>query len=123
MSVKIPKVEIESQLAQCIGTEKYHRLSPLHGRLVCTDGVKLMAELCGAFWLIDAIASYRRKEEMQFWTLKVSNNTAVLSMREDSDRPELVHQEIEYTDFPLDEMKVWVQESGQYMVAMLPSEY
>jgi len=51
------KLELQKGLAGFSGTEAYHRLSPLHGKLVCTDGVKYLADKAGAFWLIDAIAS------------------------------------------------------------------
>ena len=54
--------EIQNGLAQMTGTEQYHKLSPLHGRMVCTDGVAWLAENAGehgAHWLIDIIASYQ----------------------------------------------------------------
>ena len=43
------------QLAHFIGTEHYYRLTP---SAVLTDGTKYLAEAAGAFWLMDAIASY-----------------------------------------------------------------
>lgn len=117
---------IESDLNQFTGTENYYR-HPLTD-CVYTDGVKYVAEEAGAYWLLDAIFSYRRKEPFQIWKLTVSpevgpgdirRTPAVLEMREDSDRPVLVRQEIEYTDFPLFEITMWLIDG----VLILPSEY
>ena len=121
-------------LAQFYGTENYYR-QPLHGKLIYTDGVKYVAEHGGAYWLLDAIASYQhtlrthkdaRLREMQFWSLSVDPQThkALLTCVPDSDEEPVVRQEIEMTDFPLDEIKIWVEQGGinGEMVMMLPSE-
>jgi len=105
-----------------IGTDDYYK--HWTGKLVYTDGVKYVAEKGGAHWLIDAIASYQFKLSgipFQIWILRVDleNNTAVLTMQEDSGEPELVRQEIKFTDFPLDEIKFYLVDG----VLMLPSEY
>jgi len=127
---------IERNIAQSIGTEKYikHGLCP---GLVFTDGVNQLRQDADCFWLVDAIASYRRKEEFQVWELKVAEDengirSAVLTMKEDSDQPVLVKQEFLRTDFPLDSIKFFVQLGGygpdaenwtECMVLMLPNEY
>lgn len=115
--------EIQSELANFCGTENYYKY--LAG-LKLTDGVKAMAELCQAYWLLDIIASYQSKclkdaslRDYQFWTLKkTGKNSAIVICERDSDDVFLT-QKIEYTDFPLDEMKIWV-ENG---VVLLPSEH
>ena len=128
--------EIEQILAQCSGTENYYR--HFMG-FVYTDGVQVMAELCQAHWLLDSIGIYQpilkhdpknMLQWMQFWTLTVKDNTVVLICERDSGDV-AIRQEIEYTDFPLAEIKVWL-EAGEIldeknqpksvMVAMLPSE-
>ena len=107
------------QLDQFTGTEKYHKVSPLYP-FVLTDGVRYLADEGKAWWLLDAIASYRKREPFQVWSLDVApDKTALLLMREDKDAPILVKQHIEYTDFPLDRVEVWVIDG----VALLPSEY
>lgn len=124
---KLTPAEIASRLSQFIGTENYYR--HWTGALVYTDGVKAMAELCGAFWLIDAIASWqpscRRDEmlrEMQFWTLKrLGDGTWELQVERD-EGDVAFSQPIEFSDFPMNEMKLWVQ-AGSPMVLMLSSEY
>lgn len=86
------------------GTDKFYR-HPLFG-YVYTQGIKSMADAMGAYWLLDAIFSYKRKESFQLWTLNVGKNDktgvmgASLTMQEDTHAPVLVCQEIEYTDFP-----------------------
>ncbi len=111
--------EIESSLAQCIGTEQYWKNPTLHFQY--TDGVKIMWESCEAYWLLTAISSYKRTEHFQVWELVVNEDdkTAILTMIEDTDQPILVKQEIEYTDFPLESMTLWLIDG----VLILPSEY
>lgn len=108
----------QSDLDAFTGTVEWHRIDSF-SRLKCTDGVKYLCEEGHAFWLIDAIASYDRKEPVQFWHLEVKpDNTAVLTMNEDKDKPILVRQKINYTDFPFS-TDIWVMDG----VALLPSEY
>jgi hypothetical protein len=124
--------QILSGIAHSTGTSKYIK-SRLWGHLVFTDGVDALRNNADAFWLVDAIASYKRKEPFQVWDLTVDTkkHTAVLTMKEDSDQPELVRQEIEYTDFPLDNIRFFVQEGGYgteenwtpCLVLMLTNEY
>ena len=117
--------ELEAALAQCWCTDNYY-VHPF-GRMRYTDGVKIMAEVGGAYWLIDSIASYqgdkrlrgRRMQEFQLWELSVKNGAAVLTCRADSDEEPVITQEIEYTDFPLDYIRLFV-EGG---VLLLPSEH
>ena len=86
--------QIESQLAQFTGTEDYWR--HWTGALVYTDGVKAMADLCGAYWLIDAIASWQprcRKDpmlmEIQFWKLRKNDDGkwTLQAERDEGDAP------------------------------------
>jgi len=71
-----------------------------------TDGVKYLADRCGAYWFIDLIASYQKvleKMYFQLWGIDVrGDSTATVTCREDSNRIPVVTQEIEYTDFPFD---------------------
>ncbi len=106
----------ENELRQFTGTEQYYRhyLGGLY-----TDGVQYMAGKAGAFWLLDVIFSYRRKEPFQVWKLKVKDRIGVVTMREDTGQPVKVRQEIPYTDFPLAEIKLYLIDG----VLLLPSEY
>jgi len=123
--------QINNNLAHAIGTTKY--IKHWTGAFVFTDGVEQLREDADCHWLIDAIASYNRKEEFQVWELKVNleKHTAVLTMKEDTGQPEIVRQEITYTNFPLESIKFYVQTGGygteenwtSCLVLMLTSEY
>jgi hypothetical protein len=119
--------ELELGLAHCTGGDEIYR----HWLGVqYTEGVQYLAEKANAFWLIDAIASYQpsprvrkseRLQEFQFWELKVNlaEHTSVLTCREDSDEKPVITQRIEYTDFPLASIKLYVEDR----VILLPSEH
>ncbi len=69
---------------------------------------------------IDTIASYQpRLERFQVWEMMkiVNSDNAIITMRED--KATILSQFIPYTDFPLDEIKLWVIDG----VLLLPSEY
>lgn len=119
--------DLEINLDYFTGTENYYRVSALHPDFTITDGVKYLAEKAGAYWLIAAILSYQKQcskdtmlSQMQFWTLAVDleKSSAVLTCERDKGDVAIT-QEIEYTDFPLAEIRIWV--AGK--VLMLPGEY
>jgi len=116
-----------SDLAQFIGSETAYR--HWTGRLVYTEGVQFLAEKGGAYWLVDAIASYQpdrritsRPElaDFQLWELAVhEDRSARLTVRADSDRPAVIAQDIPFTDFPLERVTLYVCNG----TLLLPSEY
>jgi len=76
---------------------------------------------------MDLIASWQRKKAVranpfQVWTLTVKNRKGRVVCK-DGDGEKLAVQRIEYTDFPLDEIKLYAVDDGQYLVIMLPFEY
>ena len=120
----------ELELKQFTGTNHYY--SHWTRSLVYTDGIQFLCNN-GAAWLVDAIASYQSKkqitqdsmlQEYQFWTLRVDleSHKAVLACERDTNDIVLT-QNIDYTDFPLSGIKLYLVESGQRKVLMLPSEY
>ena len=117
------EVLTQEDLGQFTGTERYY--SYLMG-LKLTDGIKYLADKGKCWWILDAVASYQIKHSkvpFQLWKLEVIENKgkrgAILTMREDSDKPELVKQKIPYTDFPLESIEFYVIDK----VVLLPSEY
>jgi hypothetical protein len=115
----------ELDLSQFYGTEEYHRWSILFPRFVLTDGAKYLAEQAGAYWLMDAIASYKQryvKEGFAVAHLKKAKKGWVLTIDDGNDNV-LAKQKIEYSDFPLDEIKLYAVQSGDLWVMMLPTEY
>lgn len=125
-----------AELRQFSGGDAFYRHS-LHRRVIYSAGVQHLAERAGAYWLIDAIASYLgtdvldqaiehddRLRWLQFWRLAVAEDrSASLSCRADSDMPAVVEQSIEFTDFPLDTIDVWVGYDGEHWTLYLPSEH
>lgn len=133
MSEKMSPQELESNLAHFSGTEEYHRTSLFSKSIVHTDGVQYLAEKAGAFWLLDAIVSHMpkrklRREPFQVWTLKKAKLAESWTLKAtDGDKGAgpvtLVTQRIPYSDFPLEEIKLYVEWGGSnYWVIMLPSE-
>lgn len=97
---------VRSYAAGCNGSEHFYR-HMLAKRMLYTDGVKEVATLCGAWWLVDAIASYIatnkavQAEPFQVWTLKQDEQgDAVLICTNGNDDVLVAHQLIAYTDFP-----------------------
>jgi len=115
--------ELSSMLRQFTGTEHYYRL---HKEVVLTDGAKYLADEARCYWLMDAIASYIRffqtKEYFACCKLVVSNGSAVLTI-DDGNGNILATQNIEYTDFPLEQINLYGVWSNQFWVIMLTSEY
>jgi hypothetical protein len=119
--------ELNQKLADFTGTINWWK--HWTNLLAYTDGVKALAEEAQAYWLIDAIASHQinpkvARHDFQVWTLTVSEDkTAVLQMKEDSDKQPVVTQKIEYTDFPTGKFTLWIEGSGRERVLLLPSEH
>jgi hypothetical protein len=118
---------INKELGQFHGTTEYHKhLFPGKSPLLLTDGCKYVRDDCNAYWLFDAILSYQcekvlRNVNFQIWELKQLKKdfTWVLTCREDTEKRPLISQSIEFSDFPLDYIRIWVIDK----VALLPSEY
>ncbi|MBF0105779.1 MAG: hypothetical protein HQM16_10690 [Deltaproteobacteria bacterium] len=116
--------QLKTELNQFTGTEEYHRMNGL----LLTDGARYLAERAGAFWLMDVIWSYVatskkiREEGFLSCKLSVKDNKARFVIDDGNDNV-LATQEIEYTDFPLDEIGLFAQRYGKDYVVMLTSEY
>lgn len=130
---KMTTTIMQYELSTFTGTTNYFK--HWTGSLVCTDGVQYLTQAAGAYWLIDAIASYQgepsvRAAEFQLWQLTPNNEGgATLTMCEDLGQPVIISQHIEYTDFPFDELKRSLNKSGAFVlycidhVLLLTSEY
>jgi hypothetical protein len=95
-----------------------------------TEGVVYLAKAAGAHWLTDAVASYQcdqkiRAEPFQAWRLTVDLHTqrGELVITDGNIPTPLATQVLDYTDFPLEEMTLWLIADGEHWVLMLPSEY
>lgn len=112
-----------SQLSLFTGTEHYYRINR---KCLLTDGTKYLAEGAGAFWLMDAAASYLIELGTDDWfvqiVLVVTGSKAVLTLQ-DGNGNVRAGQEIPHTDFPMPQQTLYACWDGEHWVIMLPSEY
>lgn len=105
------------------GTESYHRFSAIPGYPVITDGVLMLAEANDCFWLLDVIAGHQSNRKLdkdfQVWKLIVDTENDSAVVQGYNDTTLVITQEIPYTDFPLEELKLYLMNG----VILLPSEY
>ncbi|NHO57761.1 hypothetical protein GOB86_11980 [Acetobacter lambici] len=101
--------------------------------LILTDGAAYLAHN-GAAWLLDIVASARlvpavRRAEFECWMLRVDliKQCAEVVCTDGNGEREaniLYRQRLEYTDFPLAELRLYVvADSDPGKVVMLTSEY
>ena len=110
------------ELAMHIGSECCFR--HWTGRLVYTEGVQFLAREARAYWLIDLATSWMLdprvgREEFVVWKLTVKPDHTAIAIADDGNGNELARQVIEYTDFPLEEISLYLTNS----TLLLPSEY
>lgn len=138
--------ELRNALAHFTGTGNWYRHGLMRS-LLMTDGVKFLADKAEAYWLTDIVASWQlkpevRREPFQVWRLLVrqddgplnyeieggkkryipSQYNAVVTMTDGNSKTPIVSQRIPYTDFPLLEITLYAERSGEHLVLMLPGE-
>jgi hypothetical protein len=119
---KTPKLS-ESDLNQFTGSEHWYR-HPLNRSILFTDGAKHIADEGGAYWLLDCIALAQltekrvAAEEFQAWKLAVRPDRTATLTCEDGNYNVVYRQELEFTDFPVPEVILWLENQTIY----LPSE-
>lgn len=119
--------KIKRALREFRCTEKYHKhLFPGKSPILLTDGCNFVRNECQAWWLFDAILSYQLEKRLrdipfQIWELRQqrSDLSWLLTCIEDTGEKPLVSQKIEFSDFPIDSIKIWLIDG----VALLPSEH
>lgn len=114
------------------GSGEWHTYSPLFSWALLTDGAKYLAENAGggAYWLMDLICSHQpeiRKRHperyfFQVWTLDVKPDQSCVATCNDGDGFVMVRQEIEWSDFPLETIKLYASWEDNYLVIYLPVE-
>ena len=110
-------------IAQSTRSADYHRFSSVPGFPVITDGVLALAEAARCFWWLDIIGSYQRDRRLyrdfQVWRIEgdlVKQSAVVVGCNDDV---EVIRQCVEWTDFPLEECKLYLIDG----VLLLPGEY
>ena len=89
-----------------------------------TDGVKIMAEKAGVYWLIDLIISHQckkevNKERFQVWKLTRVNENIFKIDATDGNNNHVANQKIPFSDFAYDQATIWLVDG----CLMLPCEY
>jgi len=112
--------EIKNGLRNFYGTESYTKYM---GGILLTDGVKWLADNAKCYWLLDILWSIKnmpkvKREEFLTIDLKVKDQKAVFTAGDGNDNI-VYKQTIGYTDFPLDEIRLFFCNN----VLMLTSEY
>ena len=113
---------LKSELSQFIGTENYYEISKFH---VITDGTKYLADEAQCYWLLVVVGSYLNSSCTEHFAVAhlVVNDTSGIFTLDDGNGNVFARQNIEYTDFPLNEIKLYCQNDGERWVIMLTSEY
>ena len=117
--------QIQSELKYFKGTTTYTKhLFPGLSPIMLTDGCKYIREKCNGYWLFDAILSYQTEWEVkhsyyQVWRLEKQKDDTWLLSCEDGHGKVILTQKIEYSDFPIRHIAIWIHKG----VAFLPREY
>ena len=121
------KDEILANLPNFYRTENYYALSPLFRSFILTDGAKYLADAAGAWWLMDAVAShlgnYKNEGFVVAKLLRAKASNGWILRLEDGNDEVLADQIIEYSNFPLDEITLYVIAQDDRWIVLLPSEY
>ena len=121
------KDQLLDELRQFYGTERYYRTYP---GLLVTDGVKFLADTAHCYWLLDMVWSYLpvlRKSGDTFFVVRYAGTpgaSGLFSITDDiPPNQTYAAQTVEYTDFPLDEIVLYLSATEEEFVLMLRSEY
>ena len=113
----------KNHLAHFTGSEQYYEHKFFTVKMLLTDGANFIREEGKAHWLIDMICSFQpqlRKEEFQTWTLKYQRENKRWKLTStDGNKRILIEQEFEFSDFPIEEISLWVEGN----VILLPAEH
>ena len=111
-------------LRQFTGSGNWYRHA-LNRGVLFTDGAKHVADVAGAYWLLDEIALAQRfeakvkGEEFQLWRLTVNGDATALLVCDDGNGTVVWSKAIPFTDFPAPGVELFCCNSTIH----LPSEY
>lgn len=111
------------ELAQFTGTSSYTRITRRH---LLTDGARYLADHAECYWLMDAVASHLDEIGTQDWfvlvRLELEGSMATV-VYEDGNGHEHARQAIPYTDFSLEQIRLYACWDTEHWIIMLPGEY
>ena len=113
---------IKQDLKDYYGTENHFKIP--FSNCVYTDGIKALIEKCKCYWLISDFGieiNNNKKLQKPFLLLsiKVKDNKATITLKEDSNLKPIYTKKYSYTDFPLSEYEFYICDG----VFLLKSEY
>ena len=114
---------LKNELNHFLGTEEWHKVTFLP--VLASDGVKYLAEEGNCFWLVDAIASYLPQVKHtgdRMATCKLEKRKSDWLLTIDT-LDKTFRQVIEYSDFSLENITLYLCDNGFAWCLMLPSEY
>jgi hypothetical protein len=125
-SANLTAQEFHVALENFTGSQNLYFRETSTGRIEYTDGIYFLQQN-GCLWMIDAIASYQTQEfkavdDRQFWKLRVNTDRSAKLICDDGNGNVRVTQEIEFTDFPLSKLDIYV-EIRDCVFLCLMSEY
>ena len=125
--------ELQAGLAQFTGTQTWYRYR--FGQTVLayyTEGIQYLADNADCYWLLTEIVTAQTDENVsgetfQSWDLLVSPDQQAFLVCEDGNQISVFTKIIPYTDFPLEEITVWVEygeiEGAVKPILLLPNEH
>jgi hypothetical protein len=120
-TLKASPNEIREALMHCTGSEHWYR-HPLARACLYTDGAKLFAEMAGAYWFLDIVATeilpLQRREEFILVVLAVCDGRARITA-EDGNCNAFWSRHIEFTDCPEGTWMFYLVNN----TILVPSEY
>ncbi len=118
------KILNQLEIAQFTGSEQWYRHF-LNHKVLYTEGARYVAEIAGAYWLLDEIALIKphdkavAAEEFQAWKLTVADDQTAILICDDGNGRVVYTKSIPYTDFPVEGITLWFVNN----TILLPSEY
>ena len=121
-TTKLSPADLQAGLAMHTGSQRWFK--HWSQRILYTEGVRFLATHAQAFWLIDLIATWcaasaLRGEGFILWKLIVNEDRSAVAIAEDGNGRDLTRQDIPFTDFPLDEIRLYLTDG----TLLLASEY
>jgi hypothetical protein len=104
------------------GSENFYQNK--YSSIIYTDGIKELAEACGAYWLIDLVISHQLNKAVQLqpfqvWELSRQKDDAFIVVASDGNEKQIASQQIPFSDFRFDIATLWLVNG----CLMLPNEY
>ena len=123
--------QLQAGLAHFTGSQSWFRYRL--GEVVLayyTDGVQYLSDNAECYWLLGEVVGHQPQlsdQPFQVWTLQVNPDRSAQLTVGDGNDGVLLTKPIEFTDFPLSQIDIWVEygemEGHLKPILLLPSEH